>query len=87
MDFNKYATVDLPQIVKIGSLGVCAKLMFGNISAASIAEWFEYQRLMKVDKVIAYTYKLMTIIFQSDCSSFYRFHYHKEVIISQTLFY
>ncbi|WAR08250.1 hypothetical protein MAR_018208 [Mya arenaria] len=57
-DLTKYATVDFPQKAQRGSLGVCAKLVFGNISAASIVEWFEYQRLMKVDKVIAYTYKL-----------------------------
>ncbi|XP_052810275.1 uncharacterized protein LOC128238408 [Mya arenaria] len=57
-DLTKYATVDFPHKAQNGSLGVCAKLVFGNISAGSLVEWFEYQRLMKVDKVIAYTYKL-----------------------------
>lgn len=57
-DLRKYVRVDLPTEHPGEKLAVCAKLVYGNMSASSMVEWFEYQRLMGVSKVIAYTYKL-----------------------------
>ena len=57
-DMNKYMKVDLPTEMSGERLAVCAKLVYGNLSASAMVEWFEYQRLMGVSKVIAYTYKL-----------------------------
>lgn len=39
-------------------LAVCGKISYGNMDAELILEWFEVQRLLGVDKVLTYTYKL-----------------------------
>ncbi|VDI59645.1 Hypothetical predicted protein [Mytilus galloprovincialis] len=39
-------------------LAICGKISYGNMDAELILEWFEVQRLLGVDKVLTYTYKL-----------------------------
>ena len=41
-----------------GSLGVCLKISYGNISARKAVEWFEYQKLMNVTSVFTYHHNL-----------------------------
>lgn len=55
---NKYIAVDMPAAQPGEQMAVCAKIVFGNISASSMIEWFEYQNLMGVSKVLVYTYNL-----------------------------
>lgn len=57
-DFNQYIMVGLPVEHPGEKLAVCAKLVYGNMSASAMIEWFEYQIRMGVSKVVAYTYKL-----------------------------
>ena len=57
-NMTSYASVVTPTRPEGTSFGVCAKIAYGNLSAESIVEWFEYQRHMGVSKVMAYTYKL-----------------------------
>lgn len=35
------------------SLAICAKIAYGTLSPQRLIEWFEYQRLMGVDKILA----------------------------------
>ncbi|CAC5371567.1 unnamed protein product [Mytilus coruscus] len=52
-----YIKVDIP-IKSESGLAVCSKISYGNMDAKLILEWFEVQRLLGVDKVLTYTYKL-----------------------------
>lgn len=40
------------------NIGVCAKFVYGSMDAQKLIEWFEVNRLLGVDKVCIYTYKL-----------------------------
>lgn len=54
-----YIKVDTPMKSESG-LAVCSKISYGKLDAKRLVEWFEVQRLLGVDKVLAYTYKLNT---------------------------
>ncbi|CAC5399550.1 unnamed protein product [Mytilus coruscus] len=54
---ENYIKVDLSMKDESG-LSVCNPFTFGNIDARHMLEWFEFQRLVGVDKVLTYTYKL-----------------------------
>lgn len=54
-----YIKVDTPKKSESG-LAVCGKVSYGKLDAKRLVEWFEVQRLLGVDKVLTYTYKLNT---------------------------
>lgn len=57
-DHSKYVKVIYPKKEPGEQIGVCAKLIYGEIEASTLVEWFEYQRLMGVSKIISYTQDL-----------------------------
>ncbi|KAL4232763.1 hypothetical protein ACF0H5_007451 [Mactra antiquata] len=57
-DFANYVKVYYPKKQDGDKIGVCAKLIYGNIKASLLIEWFEYQRYMGVSKVVSYTQNL-----------------------------
>lgn len=57
-NYSAYIAIDYPKRQAGNQIAVCAKLVYENISASAIVEWFEFQRLMGVSKVMVYTYRL-----------------------------
>ncbi|XP_060592676.1 uncharacterized protein LOC132747344 isoform X2 [Ruditapes philippinarum] len=55
---SKYLIVDYPKKEEPDTVAVCAKLVYENISASAIIEWFEYQKMIGVSKVMLYTHNL-----------------------------
>lgn len=53
-----YVKVDRPIKNTGDQMAVCGKIVYGDISAVSMIEWFEYQKYMGVNKVLLYTYNL-----------------------------
>ena len=39
-------------------MGLCPKVLYGNPNPIKLLEWFEYNRIMGVSKVFAYTSEL-----------------------------
>ncbi|XP_045196604.2 uncharacterized protein LOC123551620 [Mercenaria mercenaria] len=75
---SKYIKIDYPQRQAEGRIAVCAKLVYENISASAMIEWFEYQVMMNVSKILLYTNNL-----NADAMSVLR--YYKSVGICEYL--
>ena len=55
---SRYLLVDYPKKQENDTVAVCAKLVYENISASAMIEWFEYQKMVGVSKVMLYTNNL-----------------------------
>lgn len=43
------------------SIGLCAKIVYGNISSKLLIDWLEYYKAMEVSKIVMFTYNISEI--------------------------
>lgn len=55
---KKFMAVEYLKKKSKDSIAVCAKIIYGNMSAQRLIEWFEIQKYVGVDKVLMYYYNL-----------------------------
>jgi hypothetical protein len=58
VNINHYIKLEIGHEERNSDLAVCTKLTYDSVNAASLVEWFEAQRLLGVDKVITYPFRL-----------------------------
>ncbi|KAL4233243.1 hypothetical protein ACF0H5_007927 [Mactra antiquata] len=57
-DRTLYQKVEIPLQHANESIGLCSKIVYGNIDAKLLVDWMEFYREMNVDKVFMFTYNL-----------------------------
>ncbi|XP_053379620.1 uncharacterized protein LOC123527009 [Mercenaria mercenaria] len=55
----KYIDIERQPPRRKDSIAVCPKLVYGNYSADRLIEWFEFNKLMGVDKIMLFTYNIV----------------------------
>ena len=53
-----YVNLNRGSLIRNSKLAVCTKLTYDSVDAAQLVEWFEAQRILGVDKVVTYPFKL-----------------------------
>lgn len=55
----RYIDIEKQFPKKNNSIALCPKLIYGNYSAERLIEWFEFNKLMGVDKIMLFTYNVV----------------------------
>lgn len=55
---DRYVVPNILTVPKRHHIGLCGKLIYGNIDGDRLIEWFEFLKLVGVDHVIAYPYNI-----------------------------
>ena len=59
-DSKYYVKLNIGPTERNPNLAICTKLTYNYVDHIPIVEWFEAQRILGVDKVVTYPYRLNT---------------------------
>lgn len=76
LDTKVYVRPTATEVEHQGRIGQCAKLIYGNINGNRLIEWFEFQKLVGVKRIVAYPYEIKSLFALKVLE-----HYEKEGVL------